>query len=142
MKNKEKVHIFEYSPELYPVLLYITFDNNLKSILDNFEDVDKKPLIAEWGDDTTVAITWRILKYKETGSNSILITFRDNTKKDYEIMAHECSHAADHVWQLLGESGVSGEANAYLVQWLMKCCIDASKRTVKHKKQDKVNGKK
>jgi len=117
----KKVQIHEFNPVIYPIRLYIAYTDNLQAVLENFISTDDEVLEIDWCNG--IAYSYRNIINKETKASSFLIVFKSK-KKDIPIITHEATHIARRVWEFLGEEITGIEADAYLVEWIVKCCLE------------------
>lgn len=114
-----KIHQFD--PVLYPIKLWVSITDKDKALSDRFyQGTDQEEF-----DFSMIkkheAVTFIVQQRSEPAYFGILIVF---TKKKYctaKTMAHEATHAANWIWDRLGESPVALEADAYLVGWIVEC---------------------
>jgi hypothetical protein len=113
--SKKIIHCFD--PVIYPIKLYIYIGKDLSFINKYFFTLDGSIIEEKW--NKNIALCHYDIVDKK-GYNSILLTFNEY---HLPIVTHEAVHAALHIWDYLGEKQVGNEANAYLVEWIYKCCV-------------------
>ena len=129
------VTIHQFSFEVFPFRLWISFTNNLQAIEDRFRDPDDadmklRDIFYRSKGTTSIAVE------RDTGNIGILVIFRSKTYADVSTIAHEAAHVADMMWEMMGEKNVGDEANAYLVGWVAGKC-DFVKKYKKPKEEIK-----
>ena len=120
--KKEKLHLF-YN-DIYPIVICVSFCKNLTSALERIVELNDKPITDSW-DEKTNALVYSDCKIKETNEYCICLFFKDRNK--YDLIAHEVCHAANRVWEHISEKTPSCEANAYLYEYIYRCCLKAMK---------------
>ena len=113
--------IHQFNPEIYPYKLWIVITADEKIIKKHFNDSNDEELDVEIF-STSKAITGRVIN-KETRDKGILIVFKTKRFITMNTVAHESTHAARFIWNMMGEKEVIGvESDAYLVGWIAGCC--------------------
>lgn len=120
--KKEKLHLF-YN-DIYPIVIAVSFCKDLKSALERIIDLNDKPIDDSW-DEKTNALVYSDCKIKETNEYCVGLFFKDKNK--YDLIAHEVCHAAKNVWEHVSEKTPSNEADAYLHEYIYRCCLKAMK---------------
>ena len=109
--------IHQFSPKIYPRLLWVAVGVNYACIKDFFDtdipDLDESEVAAVYNAHTT--------KPKQRGG--ILIRFRSKKGMTTSIIAHESVHAALEMFEYCGckVESQNQEPLAYLVQWIADC---------------------
>ena len=123
--------IIAYSPDIYPVYLYVGSKDDLdeaNEIFDGYDTLvdaanDEDPGTIVFDRDTTAATTVCV-KEKNTGSIGLLVLIDFGKIEDMtsEVIAHESVHVADGMFDHLGLTKQSykegNEHYAYLVGWI------------------------
>ena len=114
-----KIHRFK---TLYPVSVYVYFGEDLSPVVDDFVYVDEREGSIQSSYDNNDALCYYECKRKDDDSHAIILCF-----KDYDVLTivHEAVHCARHIWEHVGESVTGVEADAYLMEWVVRCCIEA-----------------
>lgn len=126
MKNL-KVHSFENG--IYQPRLYVVVDNRLEEITKTFKECDDSPLKVDDINDFTRAFVYNVpvLYEGDKEQGGFLIVFNSKKVMDIPTIAHECFHAVCGYADLIGidyEENGSNEARAYLLGWMVKCCME------------------
>ena len=117
--------LHKYEQPLYPFELYIGIDKNLENLLDNFSEYDGTPAKAKtdsiWNNNCDGTLYYQI-KNKDTNYNSYLMAFPE--VPSIPLFVHEAQHAVYRINEYIGEDKPGNEANAYLIEWIVKCRIE------------------
>ena len=117
MSTEYKIHGFD--PEIYPIKLWVAVSVDLSVISRNFKYYPSGDEIEITAPDKFVALTH--LVEDQDKFIGILMAFRNKSWATSDYIAHEATHAARFIWDHLGEGQTGIEADAYLVQWIVKC---------------------
>lgn len=132
MKEKEysmeKVRLKEFDVHVYPHKIWVAISktceelNGIFAYIENgyHYDLDFSKFEFENKYD---AVTIKVLD-KKTKSFGVLIVFKPNQLIPTTI-AHESSHATGYILQHLCIDMDCGEATAYLLEYVVKCCYEA-----------------
>lgn len=119
MKPKKKYDYYKLDVGFYPDVMKLCFDDKVfQQIL-----IDHKITLKASALDTGCAETHQIGDGKQ---GIIILVFNiaeigDTTPEVFDTIAHEVSHAIDHLAEFIGEEdGISGETRAYLTGSLVK----------------------
>ena len=124
----KQMQIHEFDPVIYPVKLSIIKNPTSNFIKDNFKQLDG----GEINTHRTVgsyATTFNDVVENIT-SHKYTVLIRIFGKQTSPELAHEATHAARIIWDWLGEINTGVEADAYLVQWIVKCLDEVNKNKV------------
>ena len=118
--NKAVFH--KFSPNIYPINIYIAVTNNQSAISDRFMYEDCKDI-----DDLPVNCDALCLSVIERDNNEFgeLIVFRKKEYMTVSTMAHESFHCAENICRKLGivyNNEDNNEAFAYLIGYIIDCC--------------------
>ena len=119
--------IEKFNPILYPIQLFVSFGENLGLYLSNFVERDGSEIIDTNWDKANAFVFYDICE-KDTGLWSILIAFRTKKVAEIGIVAHESKHAADRIFEHIGEENMVSEPHAYLVEWVANCINEAKNK--------------
>ena len=119
MKQPTKIH--EFDPVIYPVKLWVLIAEDSEYLRSKFVYYPSKENIPI---DTFNNIDGCVdtVMMKSNSKIGVLITFRDLEACTMGTIAHEATHASIRMWKRIGERRFGSEANAYLVEWIVKCC--------------------
>lgn len=126
MKNL-KVHSFENG--IYQPRLYVVVDSRLEEISKSFKECNGSALKVDDVNDFTRAFVYGVpvLYDGDKNQGGFLIVFNSKKTMDMPTIAHEAFHAVCEYADLIGidyvENGTN-EARAYLLGWMVKCCIE------------------
>jgi hypothetical protein len=123
MSKKNVLHRFD--PQIYPIKLYVYFGDDISWINNDFTTDDKTQLRASY--DNNIALCHYGI-YDKKGYRCILLTFIEPKEN---IFIHEAVHTALHILQFIGEDNPGKESEAYLVEWVFKCCVQAYAKYIK-----------
>jgi hypothetical protein len=121
---------------IYHVKLWVCVENELKNLNGLFYDSDdgKDLNFENYKKYEALAI---MCCERKTDNYGVLIIFLPKFLKT-EIIAHEASHAVGYICNHTGLEMNYGEATAYLMEWIVKCCLETKKEYLKNK-QSKNN---
>ena len=122
----KKPQIQEFNPVIYPFKLWVGITDDFNNISDNFRYYPSFDEIERFSEGKYVAFT-HLVENKENKYLGVLITFHSISWCTNDYIAHEATHAARFIWDHLNEHQTGIEADAYLVQWIVKC-IEKVKR--------------
>ena len=125
-----EIEIFKYDPVIYPVKLHVAFSPNLKFAWEGYRRGDGTCLKGEW-EERVKAYTFSNVKEVETGKHVVLVVFRSKKAATIPTIAHEAKHVADFIFEDIGMTFLTCEPHAYLLEWAVKCMLDALKRRPK-----------
>jgi hypothetical protein len=118
--GSRKVLIHQFNPEIYPYKVWVAITNDIEELSRNFAN-DRDEEIA-WGNiKVKSASTISVHKKDDVGYYGVLIVFYKRDSCIAKYISHESVHAADFLWEYLGENNIGNEANAYLVGWIADC---------------------
>lgn len=120
MKNK----LYKFDSELYPIMIYVGVTKDRGKLMSEFTERDdgSKVILAKEAEDSSAVTIFDVLD--KDNYHSIVMLF-DPEYIEYSILTHECKHAADKIFDHICEQDTRHESHAYLVGWLMKCCLKA-----------------
>lgn len=115
-----KIHEFDFN--IYPRLLWITYDCDTDALNDMFPSTDgtKIPDL----EDCESAVVYCVRRVKPDVRGGILIRFRHKSDMTCEEIAHESGHAALEVFRYV-EAKVdfdNQEPFTYLIGFIADCC--------------------
>jgi len=117
------IELYEFDPKIYPYKLWIRIGVDFENIKENFLDGEGEEIDGLESDTNKFqAFTMKVMA-KDFNSYGVLICFRK--KKDlsnYEIVAHECSHATKFLCEHTGIDLNEHEPSEYVIGWMAKCC--------------------
>nr|DAS34892.1 MAG TPA: protein of unknown function (DUF4157) [Caudoviricetes sp.] len=116
------MNIQSFDPVIYPFKLWICIANDFSDIESAFYNYDGTE-ISNLKDDVSncEAFTIKVMD-KQYNSYGALIVFRSKKRMSYEIIAHECSHAAKYLCDHCGIEIDTHEPFEYVIGWMAKCC--------------------
>ena len=118
--------IKEFDPQIYPIKLFVSVVDNFKNLNGLFHDENDNKELTFDNFENYKAITVKGRNGKN-GFYGILIAFRPKFL-DYNTIAHEAAHAAGYICYHTGMDMDCGEATAYLIEWIVKCCWSLRKK--------------
>lgn len=119
--------IYEFDPEIYPRLLWVTYGCHTSVLKDMFgneaQDMDKN----------TYAQTIICRRLKPDVRGGVLIRFKNKAAMTTKNIAHESVHAALEIFDYVNAriSLDNQEPFAYLVGWIADCCNKVKKGEAK-----------
>lgn len=123
-----------FDPVIYPYKIWIVVNKTPECLSEYFYEYSGKPIQFEDGDGTNYMEGFCIqAKGKVTSQYGTVIYFRNKKNMDYDIIAHEASHAAKQLFEHINADMSDHEPFEYLVGWIAKCC-----GIVKHSKEFKA----
>ena len=129
------MEIHEFDPVIYPYKLWVVVDKKPTGISDVFDEYSGNPI--EFIDRDTMGLRAFAMPVtrKEDPYFGVVLFFRSRKSMSFELVAHECSHAAKYLFDHIGAEIKEHEPFEYVVGWMAGCCE-------KVKKQKTGNGKK
>lgn len=115
----KKLQVHQFSPEIYPLKLWVTVTNRIDDLNENFTNIAGDNIYLDVPPGTEAFVPKLIVKYNDL--NGILINFTGKKYITVENICHEVNHALKLIWEHLGEDVVGEEASAYLSGWMAKC---------------------
>lgn len=122
---------------MYPMTLWVGLYSDWEQVLKKFDLYFDVPSMNNMEQDDTVVpklgkyssgCTYLVRSKKDNNEKGLVILLNQDYlyKEDYEflldLVSHECSHATDAIWQVIGEPCHSfdegNEPRAYLLGWL------------------------
>ena len=126
MIKKGKIEIFKYDPQVFPIKLHVVFSSNFQCVLGRYRDANGENIIDYESEKCEASVFSNIVEC-ETNQFVILIVFRSKKYADPGTVAHEAKHAADRIFNYIGEDNTRHESHAYLVEWVVNCTGKALK---------------
>lgn len=128
MTNK----IHEFNPQIYPRLVWVAVGVPTAVLQDLFGD-DVKDM-----DENSNAEVSVVIRQKPSKRGGVLIRFASKADMTTNIIAHESTHAAIHIFDYI--EGVISTNNqepfAYLVGWVADCCQQVKSNKFKNDATD------
>ena len=110
---------YEYNPVIYPRLLWVAIEVELKDLKEAFDELP--------GDDDGVeydGVVYEKVSRKSDKRYGVLACFPSRKVMTMSVLCHEASHIVDNIEEQTGiEHG--GEPSAYLIGWVAKCLNEA-----------------
>lgn len=116
MKKKTEIH--EWESQLYPIYIWIAVTDDISTLDNQFCELQTKEDLTKI-DSTHLAFIQMVIK-KDIQKVGVLIVFTSKKYMTVGTMAHEATHAARVIWERIGEVTTGYEADAYLVEWIVK----------------------
>lgn len=115
------INIHEFDPVIYPYKLWVIISKDPTSITDNFLQYNGDPIVdIEKDTEMLGAFTMPVTDKKQT-SFGVIIFFRSKNDINYNIAAHEASHAAKYLFDHIGADVKHHEPFEYVVGWIADC---------------------
>ena len=133
-----KIDVYEFDPQIYPVRLWVGVNPDFSDIADKFYGLDDKLNRIDineqscFHDRFTIARTSTVCD-KKTGWIGVLVEIYKPKSCKIGNLSHEAAHCADFICEYLGithKGFDDGEAYAYLLQWIVNCCEKVKKGKV------------
>lgn len=112
--------IKEFDPVIYPYKFWVIIHEDPKIIADYYETHNGEKILSI--DETTrhlKAFSMMVQYEKDYGT---LVYFRNKESMTYELVSHECSHAAKHLFEFIGADPSAHEPFEYVLGWMAGCC--------------------
>lgn len=124
-ENTTKIH--EFDPQIYPRLLWVTYNCPAAVLEDLFEGK------IEEMDKNSDADVLNCRRLKPDVKGGILIRFRSKKDMTAKNIAHESTHAALEIFDYVGAriSYDNQEPYAYLVGWIADCINKVKNNKIK-----------
>lgn len=109
----------QFDPVIYPFYLWIIDESDVEGVRDMFMHTDGTPvtLVPSEG---AIAYTMKGVVVRDD-DYGFLVVLDKKDRITAGSMAHEATHVARCIWDHLLEFSTGGEADAYLVQWIVDC---------------------
>jgi len=117
----EEPHITYFHMGQWPVYCgFTTSPKKFEREMSRLSITDQKFIATDYANATTHILT-------KEGVLTFIITMAYEKKRSIEqvasMIAHEAVHVAQEMWQQFGEREPGREAEAYLVQHVVQCCL-------------------
>ena len=133
-----KTQIHEFDPVIYPYKLWIIVNKTPISIADNYFEHDGKEIKLLDLDTKNMDAFAMMVSRKSDKAFGVVVYFRAKKSMTYEIVAHESSHAAKHLFEYIGADVKEHEPFEYVIGWIANCC-DIVRRFNKNNKNQSKN---
>jgi hypothetical protein len=121
----KKVQIHQFDPVIYPINLWVMISDDLDEIANNFiESSNHSRIDLSELKSFTDAFVCSDIMLSRTKDYGILIVFKNKKACSLTTIAHEATHAARYIWEHLCEDKIGMEADAYLVEWIVKSILE------------------
>lgn len=118
--KKNNIQIHEFDPVIYPYRLWVCVADDLGPIKERFLTNKEKEIEGDFASFKAMAIS--AIEREDRHSHGVVIVFKKKEYASNGIIAHECYHATQSLWESIQETYPSEEATAYLLQWFVECC--------------------
>ena len=119
MKN---ILIHEFDPEIYPYKLWVIVSKTPDIIADKFDEYNGKHIEFIDADTNMMDAFAMPVRKKEDPKFGVILFFRSKKSMTYELVAHECSHAAKYLFDHINANIEEHEPFEYVIGWMAKCC--------------------
>ena len=120
MSNKLQIH--EFDPVIYPYRLWVCVTDSLEPIKERFLTDKQKEIEGDF--DSFKAFAISVIEKSDKYSHGVVIVFKKKEYMTSGLIAHECYHATQSLWESIQETYPSEEATAYLLQWFVERCLE------------------
>lgn len=117
---KNEIQMFD--PAIYPFKLWIIVAKDVSIVEKTFLQFDGKPMEHLKEDVANCEAFSMSVIHKEIHKCGAIIFFRSKKSMTYELVAHECCHAAKHLFEYIGADIKEHEPFEYVVGWMANCC--------------------
>lgn len=119
--------IYQFGPQIYPRKLWVSVGASLEELQERFGKEIKE--LDEQSDADTV-----VVQQKEPLLGGVLIRFENLAAMSINNIAHESTHAALVIFNLIGGriDYYNQEPFAYLVGWVARCCDEVKNELSKN----------
>lgn len=120
-------HITYFNMGPWP--LYLGFTQSKKAFAKELKrlTIDAQPFLASGHANATLHA------FRCEGTLTCILTMAKTKGKSPEqvagLIAHEATHVAQRLWESIGEDKPGAEAEAYLVQMIVQCCLQEACNT-------------
>ena len=115
--------IYQFDPVIYPYKVWVIIDKKPNKIHEKFKEYSGKPIIFEDGSaDRCEAFTMPVQSKGADPYYGVILFFRSKRSMDYELVAHESSHAAKYLFEHIGADCNIHEPFEFVVGWIAGCC--------------------
>lgn len=129
----DKPHIAYYNMGAWP--LYVGFTTSAKAFNREMKRLNVKPAPAFISPGANATMH----TLEKEGTRTCIIAFQKPTGRSVEqvagLLAHEAVHVAQELWEAIGETQPGREAEAYLVQQIVQCCMQNALSTGRTRKE-------
>lgn len=127
--NDKKI-IYEFNPVIYPYKIWIVVDKKPDIISDMFNDYNGNPIENINKDTENLEGFAMMVSKKDIPYYGDVIYFRSKKSINFELVAHESSHAAKHLFEHIGADVSAHEPFEFLIGWIAHCCEEVKKNKV------------
>lgn len=133
------MEIKEYNPVIYPYRLWLCLADEPSDMPKKFyeEDGGKMKNIVE-DTKSLEAFTIPVMTKGKNGKYGVAIFFRSRKSMTYELVAHECSHAAKYLFEFIEADMQAHEPFEFVIGWMAGCC-EEFKNKDNHGKQKNIS---
>jgi hypothetical protein len=128
----DKPHITYYNMGAWP--LYVGFTTSAKAFGREMRRLNSKPAPAFINPGANATMH----TLEKDGTRTCIIAFQKPKAHTVEqvagLIAHEAVHVAQELWDAIGETRPGREAEAYLVQQIVQCCLQDALSTGRARK--------
>jgi hypothetical protein len=116
------IKIHQFDPVIYPFKIWIIVDKNPDVIANDFTEYGGESIVFAKGDVGALSAFVMSVVHKESNSYGAVIFFRSKKSMSFELVAHESTHAAKHLFEHIGADVTPSEPFEYVVGWIADCC--------------------
>lgn len=115
--------IHQFDPVIYPYKVWVIIDKKPNRIPEKFKEYSGNPIIFQDSDmDRLEAFTMPVQSKGDDPYYGVILFFRSKRSMDYELVAHESSHAAKYLFEHIGADCNIHEPFEFVVGWISGCC--------------------
>lgn len=118
--------LYEFDPIIYPYKLWIRVGSNslFKDIEEQFLDYEGNAIEGLKSDASKLQALTMPVMARNLSTYGVLICFRSKKElSNYELVAHECSHATKYLCAHTGIDLNVHEPSEYIIGWMAHCCM-------------------
>lgn len=130
------MEIHEFDPIIYPYKLWVIIDKKPTGISDVFDEYSSNPIEFIDRDTAGLAAFAMPVSKKQDSKFGVIIFFRSKKSMSYELVAHECSHAAKYLFDHIGADIKEHEPFEYVIGWMAGCCEKVKKQKIYYGKKE------
>ena len=119
--------VHEFDPVIYPFKIWIVINKTPDIIAEKFNDYDGNSLNFEIEYMNKTDAFTAMVQSKDNHKYGAVLFFPNKKSMTFEIVAHESSHAAKHLFEHIGADIREHEPFEYVIGWIAGCCEEAKR---------------
>lgn len=121
-----KSFIKKYDTAIYPINLWVGIAEDFNTLLEKFTDIPGNKVYDET-EAHFCGATYHSIWDRVGNEKAVLIALHPGKCYNLGLVAHESKHAADRIYDSIGESDTKSEPHAYLTEWIFNKVLETKK---------------